>query len=99
MLTVSGIAKSTESQKTYNKGSTHGFTLFSKDENLDDILGDIETFMNGHHWDDIVIVEAQNIDHVEDLSHKVLRQGANKALDEGMSLVIHNKPVEEAGAA
>lgn len=99
MLTVSGIAKATENQKNFIKGDTHGFTLFTASETLDDSLESIETFMNEHHWDDIVIVEAESINDVEALSHNVLRQGAQKALDQGMSLVIHNQPVEQAPAA
>lgn len=96
MLIISGSTQCVKATAEYEKGATHLFTLFTKSENLDEQLKDIESFMINLGWDEIVIEESLQIDNADDLEHNILQQAFDKAIDEGLSLVINNVPVSEA---
>ena len=96
MLTISGSTQCISATAEYKKGATHLFTLFSTSENLDDQLKDIESFMINLGWDEIVIEESVQIENADALEHNILQQAFEKAIDEGLSLVINNVPVSAA---
>ena len=96
MLTICGSTQCISATAEYKKGATHLFTLFSKSENLDDQLKDIESFMINLGWDEIVIEERVQIENADALEHNILQQAFEKAIDEGLSLVINNVPVSAA---
>lgn len=94
MLIISGSAQYIlDNNSLYNKGDLHTITLFSNNEDFDNSLPEIETYLNNIGWDDIVIEETQLIQESAELDHNVLKEGFEKATVEGYALVINNQPV------
>ena len=96
MLIISGLAQSTKEHNMYSKGDRHLFTMFAKNETLDDNLDTIEEFFNDLGWDDIIIEEAEVIKNSQKLNHSVLKGGFEKAIAKGLSVVINNVPLAKA---
>ena len=93
MLIISGSAQCILDRALYKKGDLHTITLFSINEDFDNSLTDIESYLNKMGWDDIVIEETQIIDNSNDFDHNVLKEGFEKAQKQNYALVVHNEPV------
>lgn len=96
MLIISGTAECTTKNDKYNQGDRHIITVFSPNEILDENLSLIETYLNDLGWDDILIEETQLILNSNELEHSVLKEGFEKALEQGLSVVINNEPLVNA---
>jgi len=93
MLVISGTAQYQLDEGQYSKGNWHTFTLFSVNENFDAILDDVEAHLNELGWDDIFIGQAELIADDTQLDHSILKQGFEKALSQGMSVVMNNEAI------
>ncbi len=99
MLIISGTAQFTLENGNYSKDDVHIFNLFSLDEDLENNLNSIETYLNNLGWDNIFVEETQIINDKSELDHKVLLGGYDKAMDKGYAVVINNLPVILAATA
>ena len=93
MLIVSGTAEFNSDKGQFNKGEKHLITIFSNNENLEDNLSSIEVHLNQLGLDNIFIEESELVDDKEILAHSVLKDGFDKAINQGLAVVVNNVPL------
>ncbi len=96
MLIISGTAQSTVDSDQYHKDDKHLITLFSQDENFEDQLDNIETYLNDLGWDNIVIEQTEVIDNSDVFDHQVLKDAYEKANQQKFAVVVNNVPLVQA---
>jgi hypothetical protein len=92
MLIINGTAEFMLENGAQTKGDKHGFNMFSNNDNLQEQLIDIESYLVARGWDNIEIINNGIIGSISEIKHDILLQAFNKAQDEGISAVVHNTP-------
>ena len=93
MLIISGSAEFISENERFTKGNRHVITLFSLDENLEQNLQTIETYLNNLGWDEILLEQTESLKDDSNIQHHILQQAYDKAKIQGMSLVAYNDPL------
>jgi len=93
MLILNGSAEFMSVQGEHTQGNRHTFNMFVKNDNLNEKLNDIETYLVARSWDNIEITNNGLVENIEGIQHAVLIAAFKKAQDEGLAVVVHNNAI------
>lgn len=91
---LSGYAKcaSANSDK-YKLGNQHSIGLLTTDENYEDNITQLETFVKGFGWESISFCMVEEVDDINALTNDVLISSFIRAQENGQSLVVNDLPI------
>jgi hypothetical protein len=93
MLIINGSAEFMREDQHFSKGSRHEFNMFSLNMPLEEQLVEIEQYLVTRGWDNIEINHNGVIDSADEISHQVLKQAYEKALNTGFAVTLNNAPL------
>ncbi|OCQ20812.1 hypothetical protein A7985_13510 [Pseudoalteromonas luteoviolacea] len=91
---LSGYAKcSTTHQGKYKLGNKHSIGLLTTDENYQDNIKQLKTFIKDLGWDSIMFCMVEEVDDINTLSNDILVSSFLRAQKNGQSLVVNDNPI------
>ncbi|KZN39535.1 hypothetical protein [Pseudoalteromonas luteoviolacea] len=91
---LSGYAKCSATQKgKYKLGNKHSIGLLTTDENYQDNINQLKTFIRDLGWDSIMFCMVEEVDDINTLSNDVLISSFVRAQKNGQSLVVNDHPI------
>lgn len=91
MLIINGTAELMRDNNEFTSGTRHEFNLFSKEMPFEQQLTQIEEYLMSRGWDNIEIISNGIVSDVEDITHSILQQAYDKAINEGFAVAINNQ--------
>jgi hypothetical protein len=93
MLIINGTAELMHNSDELLKGSRHEFNMFSKETSFEQQVTHIEKYLVDRGWDNIEVANMGIIANNDDITHPVLIQAYDKAINEGFAVTINNQPL------
>lgn len=91
---LSGYAKcSMANNDKYKLGNQHSIGLLTTDENYQDNLDHLTTFVKGLGWDSVMFCLVEKVDDINALENDVLISSFIRAKENGQSLVVNDLPI------
>lgn len=91
---LSGYAQcSTTKNDKYTLGNKHSIGLLTTDENYQDNIKQLKTFIKGLGWESITFCMVEKVDDINTLSNDVLISSFIRAKENGQSLVVNDHPI------
>jgi hypothetical protein len=91
---LSGYAKcSMTNNDKYKLGNQHSIGLLTTDENYQNNLQNLTTFVKDLGWDSIMFCMVEQVDDINTLNNDVLISSFMRAKANGKSLVVNDLPI------
>ncbi|WP_125562480.1 MULTISPECIES: hypothetical protein [Pseudoalteromonas] len=91
---LSGYAKCSISHTgKYKLGNKHSIGLLTTDENYQDNMHQLKTFIKDLGWESIMFCMVEEVDDINTLSNDVLISSFHRAQKNGQSLVVNDLPI------
>ncbi|BBN81618.1 hypothetical protein PA25_16030 [Pseudoalteromonas sp. A25] len=91
---LSGYAKcATTHHGKYKPGNKHSIGLLTTDENYQDNINQLKTFIKDLGWESITFCMVEEVNDINALSHDVLISSFLRAQKNGQSLVVNDLPI------
>ncbi|MCF2910060.1 hypothetical protein L1285_17235 [Pseudoalteromonas sp. DL2-H2.2] len=91
---LSGYAKCSNAQHgKYKPGNKHSIGLLTTDENYQDNINQLKTFITDLGWESITFCMVEEVDDISTLSNDVLISSFLRAQKNGQSLVVNDQPI------
>ncbi len=91
---LSGYAKCSRANNgKYKLGNQHSIGLLTTDENYQNNLTQLKTFVNDLGWESVMFCMVEEVDDIGTLSHDVLTSSFIRAQNNGVSLVVNDMPI------
>lgn len=91
---LSGYAQcSTTHNGKYKFGNKHSIGLLTTDENYQNNIKQLKTFINDLGWESITFCMVEKVDDINTLSNDVLISSFIRAKENGQSLVVNDHPI------
>ena len=93
MLIINGTAQLMQQSDELIKGSRHEFNMFSKETSFEQQVTEIEKYLVDRGWDNIEVHNTGIVTDTKEITHTVLKEAYNKAINEGFAATINNQPL------
>ena len=93
MLIINGTAELMKDKGELSKGTRREFNMFSKQMPFEQQVEKIEAHLVNIGWDNIEVLGNGVIDNADNITHSVLKQAYDKAVNEGFAVTISNSPL------
>ncbi|WMN60885.1 hypothetical protein NI389_05600 [Pseudoalteromonas xiamenensis] len=94
VFVLSGYAKcSMTNNDKYKHGNKHSIGLLTTDENYQNNLQHLTSFVKGLGWDSVMFCLVEKIDDINTLENDVLISSFIRAKENGQSLVVNDHPI------
>ena len=91
---LSGYAKySVTEQGKYKPGNKHSIGLLTTDENYQDNISKLKSFIKNLGWESITFCMVEEVNDISTLSNDVLISSFLRAQKNGQSLVVNDLPI------
>ncbi|TMN37661.1 hypothetical protein [Pseudoalteromonas sp. S2755] len=91
---LSGYAKCAITQQgRYKLGNKHSIGLLTTDENYEDNISKLKTFIKGLGWESITFCMVETVNDISTLPNDVLVASFLRAQQNGQSLVVNDLPI------
>ncbi|NOU49130.1 hypothetical protein HG263_01005 [Pseudoalteromonas sp. JBTF-M23] len=91
---LSGYAKcSTTHHSKYKPGNKHSIGLLTTDENYQDNINQLKTFIKDLGWESVTFCMVEEVNDISSLSNDVLISSFLRAQKNGQSLVVNDLPI------
>ncbi|WP_334063659.1 hypothetical protein [Alteromonas genovensis] len=95
MLVLHGTAEFTEENGPFEKGKRYAFNMFSRDENLKEIIEDVALYLGDLGWNEIDVKKTGKVASDAELTKPLLQQAFNYAQENRFSVITYQDPVDE----
>ena len=91
---LSGYAKCAAAKNgKYKVGNKHSIGLLTTDENYQENIDQLTTFVKNLGWESIMFCMVEEVDDIDVLSNDVLISSFVRAHENGQSLVVNDQPI------
>ncbi len=94
-LLLHGTAEFTEENGRFEKGKRYAFNMFSRDENLKEIIEDVALYLGDLGWNEIDVKKTGKVASDAEITKPLLQQAFNYAKENRFSVITYQDPVDE----